>query len=232
MRFAPQEEEDCSVELAKDDDTPRSILQVPSLTSTVDTSNQHSSEEDHIKRQERVPNLPVRDPMHASWQVNPVDGSVLVRYRADDVAMPNSWSNYPTQLINDPRARSIPYSPVRIRSSRGAARAPTIAPKTPEKPLPRQSFPVSNRGRRVVSVVRNPVRSTKLSTEGLTLMAGVAGASLPVPSDLPSDDAEAKVDSSWGQEGGTGQFRSALKRKLPLSRKASPEVGDETIAEV
>jgi hypothetical protein len=100
-------------------DTTRTILQVPSLTSTTGTLDSKCEE----KKQE--------DEDH---------------YRSDQHHI----------------GRGIPYSPVRVRSGRGAARSVRSSTPPVKNETPRPRFFVSNRGRGKPSL---PHRSVSVPTE-------------------------------------------------------------------
>jgi hypothetical protein len=133
---------------------------------------------------------------------------------ATDTSSPNSVTSH----------RSVPpYSPIRVRSGRGACRLPLSRPRTvpdADPAVPRSSFPVSNRGKGGKAAIRrvsHPCPSEASSLSGGILGDGFAdggatnGAVLS-PSSM-TDDGTDPVESK--------PRMSILKRKLPLMRKST-----------
>ena len=130
-----------------------------------------------------------------------------------------------------------PYSPIRIRSSRGGSRM--VGRPTTGK-VQRHGYPVSTRGRRRVGVAN---RSIDESSSSVAAAAAVShGGTVEVPLKMlekeqvmtvetPEKD-EATTDESESAETSTAksvdettQPRSVLKRRLPLSRETSKSSG-------
>ena len=135
---------------------PRSILRVPSLVSSAGTVEtvvskdgadmKDETKEDSKEEEARPPRM-----AYTSNRGRRSSIAASVGYRPD--VMPESWAyNYPESLPDGGRSvqtsRSIPYSPVRVRSSRGSAAMgrPPSTQSSQTQPR-RSSFPMSNRGR-------------------------------------------------------------------------------------
>ncbi|GKY93221.1 hypothetical protein MPSEU_000289900 [Mayamaea pseudoterrestris] len=227
MRFCPPPEK--HQQLRHDKDETRSILQVPSLTSSgVDRASacEEKKEDDHHHANVAPPPRTMMPPV---WRSN------SMAYRPSNPMLPqqrhdNAWSVYtpePPHWMNhiDATNRAVPpYSPLPVRSSRGAARMALSMPAMHQRhyhhaqhsPLQHQSphheprvvgFPVSNRGRGGPAAAARRIITTPLKS--------VSTEHVPSSSILPVEQPKRS---------------SILKRKLPMasSRQSSGETMSET----
>ena len=213
MRFSPPSEK--HKDMPAGNDETRSILQVPSLSSSgVDRSaGEEKKEDDHAPRN----------------MVQPVWRSNNMAYRPGNHMMPrhDAWSTYspqPPHWINSPAQHDAnravpPYSPLLVRSTRGAARAAYPIHQRHYQQMQQQAqtpaihdlsggqrtgFPVSNRGRggpgAVHRIVATPIKQ----------------ATDRAPSIIPTAVEPSKP-------------RPILKRKLPITtRRSTDETASDT----
>jgi hypothetical protein len=211
--------------MTNSNDDRRSILQVPSLTSNgIDrNAGEEKKEDDHgscamVPPAWRSANMPYRPGMPMMMQRQ------------------NVWNVYspePPQWINSPNYQDAnravpPYSPISVRSSRGAAQVaysrPMIHPRQhlhqqihhlQQSPMPMShepsiglvGFPVSNRGRGGPGSAGRRIITTPLK---------------PMADRIPSSIVPASVTVTQTKH------RPILKRKLPISKRQST---DETLSD-
>lgn len=194
----------------------RAILQVPSLASTAAASDHTGRRGMEEEKKEDSPNTGRQG--SSPWANSQmVGGPISMIYHPEIMASSSAASSY-TDSPNWAGHRYLPsYSPIRVRSGRGAGRLPmsrgrvTGQPESQSGAPPRSSFPVSNRGRGR-SVVRRP------SVPGMTME------SKPVVTTPP--DSSSHVSPSTPPKRITP--RPILKRKLPMmTRKSSSSSTEE-----
>lgn len=225
----------------------RRILQVPSLASNAGVNapiaKPSNAEDDSARPRARdgAPYFPGH-PFHPHW--GPMAGGpVFVNYRPDEASMSDIWPFYPKQWVGSlppqdsarGQSQGPPYSPIRIRSGRGAGRlganrnptssqesSPTQGSGAPAVPAPaRSSFPVSNRGRgrRLQHVRRHPADGATQQDDATVSNPEAADK----PETIVGDDAgkeDCSVETSKAKEKPKdAAHRAVLKRKLPLARK-------------
>lgn len=215
MRFAPALEKSSPY---GHDGHHRVILQVPSLTSAGGGSI--SSGRMIEEKKEEYPSSVMHAGEAQGWPQRIIGGHVTVGYRPEGAAAQNeAWKHFSeaAQWVgsssSSPGQRSVPqYSPIRVRSGRGAGRLPVNRQMHVEAspvPVTRPSFPVSNRGK--------GTRGRRISIPGNESLKTEPSAEVQMTTTISTRPADGAVPEASSPE----QPRAILKRKLPLARKSS-----------
>jgi hypothetical protein len=159
------------------------------------------------------------------WKYYPEAASQWVGSASSNHAIETSSPNSLTSQRSVP-----PYSPIRVRSGRGACRLPLSRSRTVPDVDPaaasRSSFPVSNRGKGGKAAIRrvsHPCPSeaylsgSGMGPDGFAVGDGADSAAVLSPSSVAEDGTDPIEDSK--------PRMSILKRKLPLMRKSTPSPG-------
>lgn len=224
----------------------RSILRVPSLNSSTSTSIARPNE--LPEERSSLSSISIIDftgsPLHhhtnkfpARHQLGP---PAYVNYRPDEMNLtsdgwqfsnkyhsqekwPNTTGTMPSRKMNEMGQQTIsPYSPIRIRSSRGVPRRLSLSNSVSNSPSAStsqldypssvtsftQGFPVSNRGKGRLKIVASSSNSTKDSSvktnDEVEILKNLKATNLSTLDDSQQKSNEGKFPSS------------VLKRKLPL----------------
>jgi hypothetical protein len=212
MKFKPWGKED-SIQIIESSKQPQSILRVPSLASTVDTLECTSSKEMDGQFVQMNPSGSSERP--ESWRTNQWERSPDNRFLRQTPPSEAWPCNYQSAVSNSfkgsEQSRNIQYSPVRIRSSRGAPRtlsrtkAPAQYQNHPQLQKRPCAFPVSNRGRGKVWSPRPFSPSVHPSTSPVSIETNVMS---------------------------IGQSRSTLNRKEPLASSPEETIRGENVTAV
>jgi hypothetical protein len=201
MRFSPQ---DSSSE-QNNKDNGRSILQVPSLAS----NGGLDQEEKKLDSPSNSPayhwgGSPQMPPHHLQQHHHQYHGQLMMNgVTAVGGHRPDAWNFHPADRsppwIQHHHHPAIPYSPIRVRSGRGAGRMTADLP--PSEASSRPSFSVSNRGK--------PRRGTSLASCG---SRGRTSSPEVKPTAVRTTDVVKSPPTS----------RQVLKRKLPMTTRKEP----------
>lgn len=218
MRFAPSDgKEPVDADMHHADHGARSILQVPSLASTPGGSV-HSGRS-IMDEEKKEDGMTYSNLGPQGWPNRQVFGGTLpVGYRPENTASGEAWkyfSESPKWIgtpANTQQRAMPPYSPIRVRSGRGAARLPlsrTAMLDSSPPTAPRSTFPVSNRGK------GNANRARRISIPTTTAIDS------PKAEETTAATGVAKPSPSQGP-------RPILKRKLPMMTR-KPSTGEESV---
>jgi len=247
IQYCPLDDEDsksAKTDVA-DGEGARRILQVPSLTSTAGTAEtHHTTREDSESSPAHLRKTMTMPVGHSPIQTWPGMQYAGIPYRSDEM---EAWQYH--YSVPPPAQYRPPYSPVRIRSGRGAARLAasrkTLSPPTTTL----HRFPVSNRGSKAGSrrCVRSPtkgeVTSTKVATtcevDTTTVETSSKGDTTTANVEVAPSKAESTGDKKTEESPSLEKkpLRSVLKRKLPLTcyeekKEEDPKTEEITIVNV
>lgn len=192
MRFSPAEDRQ------GEGDESRAILQVPSLSSHGVDQRAHCEEKKEDNLSPRM--------VHPVWRGN-------LSYRHGSAMHHDMWKSfYPTEppqwVGTSPNGMSRtmpPYSPIRVRSGRGAGRVPP--PRTTHKELSQPSYPVSNRGRggpasrRVGPSAIRYDQSPTMSAVTPNKPRPILKRKLPIKHNRSTEDTQSDTDESYKSMG-------------------------------
>jgi len=253
MRFTPSEKDgaDSTATPKLSGEGARSILQVPSLASTGGCSEPSGRSPADEEKKDDFSTSPGSHKSFghttAGWANA---GGPMMAYRPDTASMGEAWNYFSesppwlgaSAAANMHQQPRIPYSPIRVRSGRGACRLPlnrnaigavgsTTSSRDGSPKSNRPSFPVSNRGKGKPGVRTNSIAQ---ATEGITLARSASNGST---GDHSTAASTASVGSSAVAAAPDTPSRTApdkqapprpiLKRKLPMmTRKPSTDAAD------
>jgi hypothetical protein len=255
MKFTPNNEAMAS-SLSADS---RSILRVPSLNSSISISTRTAALSDQNERSVGIVDYTGSPLHHHSGQKHPVAANkfivgeqhgppAYVNYRPEEMNLtPLGWqlsSKYnaqrnwagghltvPSRLVGESGQIMSTYSPIRIRSSRGARRhslgsvrpissnvsLANMSPTNESSETPSRGFPVSNRGmgrRRIVAATNSKGHTNESTNDEVLMLAETKSFNSPTTNETTEINVETKFP------------RSVLKRKLPLMASINEAAND------